>query len=253
MRVESPKKAVHWFTDVCDVSTDLPRVLDLLCDQYWTRPSIHLFRRQLQEQSLKIRVLDGGESQSIEQLLGNNGEGIPGAGFYFSGHVGWLLLPKNLEMGLLAPILLHEIQHATDLEYQQSCLAYSKLEREFSLRVQGSLQRSSGTGSLGVWHSIVDRSELQVVRNLKETLSRMTALRTLRTEQKAYLAQWRWIEQQTQRDVNYRSYLEMTAKRGWQLSERHSLEEIAIAYGVDPKWAIGLEAPKDEDAISPDT
>lgn len=206
---------------------------------------MQLFRRQLDRQQVRVRVIRQDEKVGIEETLGNPSLGIPGAGFYFTGEVGWVLLPERLELGLAAPVVLHELIHATDTEYQASYLAYLKLEAEYRQRVQGALVRTQSQGlnqrGIPLFTSTVDRSELQVVRNLRVTLDRMTAHRTLRSEACAYQAQWKWIQKQIQVDPGYEGYLKEAAKRGWQISEPKSLEEIAKAYGINPKWISTFE------------
>ena len=137
--------------------------------------------------------------------------------YVFNGKTKTIYLSFGEELGLIAPLFLHEAAHALDPHYHQTHKTVLKLDQE--LKREGVLAMENPTPK-----------SLSRVLKARKRVDEFQDERTLKSESHAYRKQRMWVEELCQSFAPYEVYLQN--KKNHRFLEVPSEQEIAHNYGL---------------------
>lgn len=180
---------------------------------------------------IQIRFLD--PSVSMEVMGGANLAGIPAGGFVFDGQRKTIFIEKDMEVGLLAPLLFHEMVHSVDEDYLNSYPQQEKLWESFRQKSKSILQKGSErTGKAYSELTPLDLTldETEELQALREETERFDQVRLFIAERKAYTELFVFVDQLSQCLPGYSEYVGAQVARGYVLNRPITDEEIVQGY-----------------------
>jgi hypothetical protein len=126
-----------------------------------------------------------------------------------------LALDFDLELGLLLPVLVHELTHATDLNYRQSMVeVYRRWDAFYCSRDEVLKNKVFTPSALGELTQSLD-----LIRQLE-------AQCLVESEERAYAAQVTWIEEVGSKNGGYFDYLDSAVAHGYRLRFTPQSEQL---------------------------
>ncbi len=175
------------------------------------------------------------EEGSVE-LLGlrqGGGAGTPAGGFTFDAGHKRILLVRHPALGIQAPLLFHEMVHATDEEFLASFGLSEAMWKQFRTAAEAAMGEAAvrlGKADREVTGAdLLPTRRLELIR-LKRKAENFERLRIFRTERKAYSALYVWIQEVCGKVPEYRDWLARQRSVGFDFDREISDDEIVRGY-----------------------
>ena len=187
--------------------------------------------------SLELREVET-DSNELLGLWRGDTTGTPAGGFTYDGGNKRILLARHPALGLQAPLLFHEMVHATDEEFIRSFTESERMWRWFRERAEAAMIEAAGrlfkpeneiTGG-----DLDPASRIELVR-LRRAAENFERLRLFRTERKAYNLLYIWVQEVCERVPAYRVWLRSQRSQGFDLDRDVTDEEILRGYDLQAK------------------
>ena len=186
---------------------------------------------------IKIEELDS--LRSIENISRSQLSGKPAACFIFNGTGKIIYVERNRDIGVLGPLLFHEIVHSLDEDYISS---YSKQEFKWNLFLKKSheilLQAADRMKKNASDIKLVDleRNEINEIEILRDESERFNQVRLFISERKAYSELYILTQQLKQIMRGYSQTLQKARENGYIFHRFVSDEEIIQGYRLNRKY-----------------
>ena len=183
---------------------------------------------------LELREVEA-DSSELLGLRGGNAAGTPVGGFTYDGGNKRILLARHPALGLQAPLLFHEMVHATDEEFIRSFAESERMWKRFRERAEAAMKEAADR--LGKFEDEVTggdldpSSRLELIR-LRRTAENFERMRLFRTERKAYSLLFVWVQEVCERVPEYRTWLRSQRSQGFDLDRDVTDEEILQGYDL---------------------
>jgi len=222
-------KPWHTLDDVYRVIRKSPRGR-VIIDDFQVRMAFGDIRIRYMDQNAKARLMRDGHAK-----------GQAAAAFTYDGREKVIYIDPAAELGILIPILVHEITHCTDEDY----LASREQHEELMLRLRSEASRVMETASrrLKVPRNRLTRAdcpkeEIDQLVELRIACERFDHMRTFKAEVKAYLEQYRVTLELVRKFPDYGNYLRRWEKQGYILIRPLRAEDIIEKYRLKREYIL---------------
>lgn len=146
---------------------------------------------------------------------------------------------NNLELGLLAPLLFHEIVHSTDEDYVKSLPIQEKLWMEFLNKSHDILMGASrrlNKNPFAIQKTELNLTEIDEIERLKDSSKRHDQVKLFIAERKAYTELYYFIKELKNNVQSYSDYIDKLKEKGYCFHRQITDEEIIEGYHLNPKY-----------------
>ena len=158
------------------------------------------------------------------------------AAFVYDGNTKTIYIDKDSEVGVAAPLLLHEIVHSLDQDYIGTFARNNELWKLFRTRGKEIMAQAAarvGKPEKQLKDSDFNQAELDQLYKLKTESDKFNDIRDFRTERLAYGAQDQFIREFTSTFPCYDGYISAHGKKGHILHKFLSDDEIVKGYNLN--------------------
>lgn len=165
--------------------------------------------------------------------------GAAASAFVFDGKKRQILLDMSYPIGIVAPMLVHEIVHSMDLEYLAEFALNQQLWHKFESAASTLLKSTT--------HKVQKKiSEIQIediepsaffeIRVLKDHFEKHDHNRVFKSEIKAYGQMLQWTREFEDLFPDYSAFLAQARSEGHLIGRHLSEKEIIERYRLNTKW-----------------
>jgi hypothetical protein len=186
---------------------------------------------------IQIRSLD--PAISMKAVGGASLTGTPAGGFVFDGQKKTIFIENGMEIGLLTPLLFHEIVHSVDEDYLNSYFRQEKLWETFRIKSKKILQAGSErTGKSFAELTACDLliEETETIKTHQEESERFDQVRLFIAERKAYTELFILVDQLCKSLSGYSEYIRAQVERGYVLTRPITDAEIVKGYQFNSRY-----------------
>jgi hypothetical protein len=203
------------------------------------REILSRFMPEYQKGLIRIHELEEASPQLI-MLKVDGMAGSPAGGFLYVEGRKEIFLLKHPALGVRAPLLFHEMVHATDEVYLASFAESTALWNGFRKRAETAMKEAAARMKCRedavMGGDLKQEVRLELLR-LKRKAEAFDRIRLFRTERKAYTALYQWTQEISERLPEYREWLRGTEARGFHFDRQITDSEISEGYGLNPAAA----------------